>query len=331
MIFNHNNTNIPNAFESMKSRIFNDWPIIRTSSMYDYDQVNGYADVASYVWIVNKHIKLDDTFNLNWRPSDTERNKVHTFPQCNNTVERRPLRWDVCKLVPTSGRLKMPEPEIRQGIIAAYNKNIFQIFAYSMSPAGINAKFKKLQQRIPEARLVTTTACNLHAAKMIIASKVTSTYVWLVDLDVEIAADFDFDFEPTEQKMYCWQTISNVTNKPLFTDSIRLVSRRILATPLTDMPKEKVLAIAGTLNEMSDPLTAWSRSFIATIQNLVASCNFINESRCDSIKDQRLGSYVIQGHDDAQEFFDNHSDNNMKLYHAITNMKALSDQFKKCQ
>lgn len=302
----------------LQSVIFDDaWPVIYTTSMYDYSQADAYANETSFVWFINKHVKLDPDFKLSWRPSSDDRTKVHTFSQCNNATECKPVRWDVCKLVPTNHRDKN-SADVKQPMIAAFTKNIFQTFVYSVSPVGIDKKFEKFKQRVPEARLITKTSCNLHTAARIAAQRAMSSYIWLVDLDIELPDDFEFDYQPEGGKMYTWNAMVN--GKSVVTDAVRLIDRRSLRMPLHEIEKTHTNLDAGTLNVTSDPYSTWVRFFVETIRALSTDSELPST---DNIV--KLHRFASRGIKNGTEFYNNFKDDPTYVFDVVSSPATINE------
>lgn len=307
-----------NIFAGLQSFIFSqEWPILNTSSMNDYTQAEEFADTAPFVWFVNKHITIDEGFNFSWRPSHNHRNMVHSFPQCNNKKECKPIRWDVCKLVPTR---VAPVDMIKQDVIAAFTKNIFQVFAYSTSSVNIDRKFAALRQIAPEARLVTKKNCNLHHAAALVAPRAMSSYVWLVDLDLQLPEKFAFDYEPAGGSMYTWSASAyGVTTE---TDAIRLIDRRALRTPLHELSKVPTGLQAGMLRVATDPMGTWIRYFVDSIRALAA-----NRELPDATHAGNMTRFASRAITNASAFFDKFSDDPEYVFGVLTSPATIAEYY----
>ena len=107
-----------------------------------------YATEHSHIWVVNEKYPICDDFPWHWRPGGTDKNYIYEFPMVSHR-SKRPLGWDVVRLVPTNTK---PKNTIRSRIIASYVDTEFDICFISYHEAEADRNFQSIVTKYPEAR-----------------------------------------------------------------------------------------------------------------------------------------------------------------------------------
>lgn len=178
---------IYNGQDVLKNHIFQCYPILHTDDVEDYEQVKDYAEVADYVWLVDKSIKVLDTFPWHFRPSAEQSNGIHLFPYVRKK-SRHPKSWNKVQLVPTKfdAKKKYTHNNICGVYDPYYGKEKFDIFFLGSRK---NSEYKKLKEKY-NIQIVDSYSQ---------AQELTSTDMfWLIPNDVNVSENFDFSFEPDE-------------------------------------------------------------------------------------------------------------------------------------
>lgn len=173
-----------NAFDILKNHIVEKYPIIYTDDTNDLSVVNNYY--YEFVWLVNKNIKVLDTFPWHLKPK--EKDAIHVFPYMNKS-QLKVKSWDMVKLVPTAIKTtKVIKQPYICGIYDTYcGKDRYDMFYIGKEN---NLEYQKLSKKFPEIQL----AKDFYEAK----EKSTTDFFWFIPDDVLIKDRFRFDYEPDD-------------------------------------------------------------------------------------------------------------------------------------
>ena len=267
---------------------FNSWPKLYVDNTDDLSQVNEYQE--PYVWLIHKDAKVIENFNWNYRPEFENKLKVHLFPKVL-PANKSPIKWNRVKLVPTS--IHRHKDNIRTRIISEYASNQFPLIVYSTSKDRIVKKFQKFEQAYNFQLLKGQT--NLNETLKKYNPYIKETHIWFIDIDVELDTDWEFSFDVEdgyqEDTIYEFKTIQKSVNKAVHNNTVMLFPKaylykiqgrhdmiykklyeqgeRNLYNRLPELKKmleeqkyktKKIDQVVGTLNDISDPQTAWIRS-----------------------------------------------------------------------
>lgn len=279
------------AFSYTKQN-FNKWPVIETIHMDSYELANDYKDKVPYVWFVNPDYNIREEFNWNFRPAEDDKYKVHSFPRCFSK-SKKPINWDVLKLVPTNPMCR--STEINQRIISSFVNSEYPIYVYSFndrfSTKKIISRPKHNQHRLIKSRK------SLNDILLYLNLDYIDDYVWLVDIDVEMDNKFYFDFVPDATDTIYMFTLTHMSTGLSYGDySLMLLPKQYIAsiqhdakTSLTTEIKYKeVDVVAGVLNDMTDPKKAWERAF--STASLLIQNKFPNNDK--KLKNKIMSSYI---------------------------------------
>mgnify|MGYP003649596103 FL=1 len=268
------NTRTLTAFSHTKAK-WKRYPIIETTNMDDYSVVKQYKNTYPYVWIKNTNYEILETFNWNYTPNEETSNQIHCFPLCHK-VSKRPISWDILKLVPTS---VTTETKIYKSTnIASYEKYITPIYFYSFQDHQAIKKFKK------HTVILETTSCHLIHDKLTfddvidtIAATSLGSPVWAVNIDVKLenlkmlSAAYASDmiallnadmvmFATLHQSTgTCYADNSAVLISPNFLH--RMSSNKLIKDSKRKMHIESINDQIGYINDVTDPYKAWANAY----------------------------------------------------------------------
>lgn len=281
------------------------WPVHITDKMDDLSQADAYQSNGLYVWFQHPSIHIRDGFPLAWIPDENEEFNIHLFPYCKQK-SKKIIRWNALKLVPTCPHRR--RHEIKQNLIAGYDRNNYNIFFVSRNDPHAIEKFRKKAQYFPYARLIHTAKTDYELSKKIMKSSV-SKYVWIIDIDVDIDQSFELYFEPTQSKdtVYTWPVKSAAYQQAYPTGQISLYPYSYFCELGNDTNHtfQVVDKIAGNANNTQNPLQAYTKAFLETMfvgLNDVDGYDFYNLAtfRLDTL-DHNLKRYIQNGIEDALE------------------------------
>lgn len=282
------------AFSYTKQN-FNKWPVIETSQMDSYDLADAYKDKSPYVWFVNPQYNIQAEFNWNFKPMDEQRFNVHTFPRCF-AKSKKPINWDVVKLVPTNpaNRINL---DIKQRAISSFVNSEYPIYIYSFNDR-FSTKKLLVRPKHKQHRLIKSRK-SLNEIFLYLNLDYIEDFVWLVDIDVDTNSDFYFDFVPeTDDSIYMFKLEHKSNNLTYGDQSLMLVPKKYIAaaqrnyktSTQTKFHYSEVDILAGTLDDMTDPAKAWQRAF--TTASLLLQGKFPNEDK--KLKNKIMASYISQ-------------------------------------
>ena len=236
---------------------------------------------------------------------------------------KRPLGWDVVRLVPTNTK---PKNTIRSRIIASYVDTEFDICFISYHEAEADRNFQSIVTKYPEARHIRNIKGIENAYKE--AGRTSSTeMVWIVDADAVILDHFRFDFVPPKSKRknttYCWRARNPINGLEYGFGAVKLFSRKQLMTLGNKMPDFSTnVAFFQPIDQVSnitafnkDPYRTWRAAFRECAK---LSSNIISNSRVEENQERldawmkidngaRFGRYALRGARDGAEYGKLHS------------------------
>lgn len=268
---------------------FNKWPVIETLDMNLYGLADAYKDTAPYVWFVNPNYTVHEDFNWRFYPEEDNKFTVHTFPRCF-AKSKKPINWDVVKLVPTNPKLRIAS-EIEQRIISSFVEFEYPIYNYSFndrfSVKKLLERSKNKQHRLIKSRKsLTDILININLDYI-------EDYVWLVDIDVTVHRHFYFDFIPDAQDTIYMFKVDHTSTGIVYGDYNLILVPKTYVMSLqaglsTEIKYKEVDIFAGTVDDMSDPKKAWERAF--STASLLIQNKFPNNNK--KLKNKILSGYI---------------------------------------
>ena len=140
------------------------------------EDTSDYNIVTQDCWIIDKEYQFDD--EVDWTPPDFQKNMIHTFHLSNQLKHKYPEKMGGIRWVPKLWK----DAEIVIHNIAPFKDLDFEKFTNE-----------------DEGR-----------------EKCKNNWFWVIDPDVDVVEDFDFDFVPDtwdEGKQHVWQKLNPITGK----------------------------------------------------------------------------------------------------------------------
>ena len=313
-------------WNNVLKHIIQPFPKIFLEDINDMETINAmvltYAEETSHVWVVNENYPIAENFPWHWRPGDTDNNYIYEFPVVSHR-SKRPLGWDVVRLVPTSGN---PKSVIRSRIIAGYVDTEFDICFISYHEAEADRNFQRLAEKYPEARHVKNVKGIGNAYKE--AGRTSSSeMVWIIDADAIILDHFRFDFVPPKSKRknttYCWRARNPINGLEYGFGAVKLFPRKQLMDLGNKMPDfstnvsffQPVDQVSNITAFNKDPYRTWRAAFRECTK---LSSNIISNSKVDENTERldawmnidngaRFGRYAIRGAKDGAAYGKKHA------------------------
>ena len=164
------------------------WPVIRTENIYDFTQANGSR--ANYVWLVDKHARLESDFPMSWLPHEDQENCCHVFKQISQQTgyEMKP----VAILVPNVPIRRRAMIEHKRP--AQIERNTYSIYVKIERSTESRERCKEFATRWSGVHpLMTNTQAAMNKS---VLRTLHSKYAWIVEQDQEFEDDWDFNFSP---------------------------------------------------------------------------------------------------------------------------------------
>mgnify|MGYP006253625891 FL=1 len=98
--FNKFSKPLHNGQDQLKNLIFDRYPVLRIDDYCDLDKVYQQNIDSDYVWVVDKNIKVFDSFPWWFKPRSNDIIQIHEFPYVYKE-SRKIKSWDKVRLVPT--------------------------------------------------------------------------------------------------------------------------------------------------------------------------------------------------------------------------------------
>ena len=176
-----------NGQDQLKNLIFDRYPVIKTDDYCNLDIVYDGNYESDYVWLVDKNIKVYDSFPWWFRPRATDVVQVHEFPYVYKE-SRKVKQWDKVRLVPTKRNDNTPKQHIHIcGEYDVYKGNQkFDVFYIGSNQDDID----KLSVKIPHLQTVDTW----YQAQQ----RSYTDMFWVVWEDVDVRDTFKFSYKPDE-------------------------------------------------------------------------------------------------------------------------------------
>lgn len=314
--------NTKTAFSRTKAN-WKRYPIVEVADMDDYSVVQKYKDNYPYVWIKNESYNILNTFNWNYTPDQETVTCIHSFPLCAETT-KRPISWDILKLVPTS--VTNETKTHKSPNVASYQKYVVPIYFYSFNDHKAMAKFKKQSA-------MTETPCHLVSDKKsfnevlesVSALVTTATPIWLVNLDVRLE---NLDLMTSKYvntilysfgaDMYLFDVLHQSTGTCYADRSVALINPSVLMKLSNNKLIHKVTLKhimpinnkIGYINDVSDPFKAWANAYNTCL--ILNSANILHLKKQKNkilstyigLPDSRVNNYVKAGIQQAEKDWD---------------------------
>ena len=176
-----------NGQDQLKNLIFDRYPVLKIDDYCNLDKVYEQNFDSDYVWLVDKNIRVYDSFPWWFKPRAIDEVQIHEFPYVYKE-SRKVKSWDKVRLVPT----KKVDTEPRQhihicGEYDVYKGNDkFDAFYIGSNQEDID----KLSQKVPHLQTVE----NWYEAQ---AKSYTGMF-WVVWEDIDVRDTFKFSYKPDE-------------------------------------------------------------------------------------------------------------------------------------
>ncbi len=183
--FNRFSKEIYNGQDVLKNQILTTHPVLFVDDTSDYSILKDHT-MHEFVWLVDKKIKLLNTFPLWFKPKET--NAIHVFPYVNKS-KWHVKSWNMVKLVPTkiNATVTIKHNNIC-GIHDTYcGKDMYDMFFIGNKET---ESYKKLIEKFPQTQAVMS-----HSEAVQISE---TDLFWLIPDDVIITDRFRFNYEPDD-------------------------------------------------------------------------------------------------------------------------------------
>lgn len=173
---------VHNGQDYLKNHIFEKYPIV-----YNIDDVSQYQTQTDYVWVVDKNIRVYDSFPWYFRPQPGSEPAIHAFPYVYKE-SRKIKSWDKVRLVPTAtGEYVTKQHSYICGEYDVYkSKDRFDIFYVGKNQNEID----KLEEKFDNIQCVDSVEQ---------AQKLSFTDMfWVVYDDTVVRDTFKFSYKPDE-------------------------------------------------------------------------------------------------------------------------------------
>ncbi len=177
-------TNNKTGLDYLKNHFLTTHPIIKTDDTNNIDQAKQYADMADFVWIIDKDVTPLSTFPWYFKPKEND--CVYLFPYVCKGLDKV-KNWHSAKLVPTKNTIKktIKQKNIFSIYDPYYGKEKFDIFYIGNTR---NLEFSRLQNQYPNIKTVDSynQAVDLSETDMF----------WMIPDNVVVLDSFTFDYRP---------------------------------------------------------------------------------------------------------------------------------------
>lgn len=247
-------------------RQFKRWPVIEVYDLLDYSVADRYVDQYPYVWLKNKDVVIREDFDWSWTPCESEQNIVHCF--CKALENKRPINWNVLKLVSTNSAQRQSEK--KQPLIASWEINSVFIVFYTFKKKVVAKKYNNLAKIYPNTLLVQDADSIDDVVKLIPDNSKFKTY-YIVDIDLDIDPNFDFTFVP-DNDLINYFRVSHYSNSHTYEDgSIICFNKSCLENLRKNHNNYKKYTtvkkhVAGTLNDYQNPENCWINAYTTSIK-----------------------------------------------------------------
>jgi hypothetical protein len=253
------------AFNFTK-RQFKRWPVVEAYDLLDYSVADKYADKYPYVWLKNKNIDIREDFDWSWSPPESEKHNVHCFPRA--LENKRPVDWNVLKLVSTNKNLRLSE--IKQPLIASWHISDSLIVFYTFKKKVTSKKYINLSKKYPNTKLVADANTLEDVIKSVnCISKIKTFY--FINIDVDIDQNFDFMYK-SQSDLINYFRVDHYSNSYSYEDgSFVCLNRSCLQTIHNNRYDFKKFVTAktetaGILNDYQNPEDCWINAYKISVK-----------------------------------------------------------------
>jgi hypothetical protein len=317
------------AFNFTK-RQFKRWPVVEAYDLLDYSVADKYADKYPYVWLKNKNIDIREDFDWAWCPTESEKHNVHCFPRA--LENKRPVDWNVLKLVSTNKYLRAND--IKQPLIASWQFCNYIVVFYTFKKKVVSKKYLNLSKKYPNTVLISDASTFTDVAKKI---KVKSNYeiYYFIDVDVAINENFDFNFQPTNNLMHYFP-VDHYSNSYSYEDgSFVCLNKFCLQAIHNNRYDFKKFVTAktepvGILNDYQNPEDCWINAYKISVKlnsDFIKPKTHKNKILTELISNNvnRLDDYLKDGVEVGLTDYEEHGD---LLLSKIENYDYCKQRFK---
>lgn len=179
-------TPIYNGQDFLKKHIFGNYPIEYVDDTNNFDILEKHQN-TEYVWLVDKSIKVYESFPWHFKPASDEKMQIHAFPYVYKKG-RHVKSWNKVKLVPTQiGNYETKQHIHICGEYDVYKgKEKFDIFYIGND--------KTVYDNLANRNLSIQFVDSFETAKQV---SYTDMF-WVIYDDTEIRPTFKFSYEPDE-------------------------------------------------------------------------------------------------------------------------------------
>ena len=333
-------------WDRLKRFVFAHYPVIKTDKRITNESALvtlalDYQGKSDMVWIVHDKASIREDFPWHYRPSDSGKSIIHTFPTVTKRTKSTVLHGDV-QLVPTSG---LVHGKADNKIIAAYQKTDFDVFMISYHEAEADTNFQKLLEKFPDAKHVKNVEGIGNAHKEC-AKQSTTEMVYIVDADADIANDFYFDYMPPMSKRknttYVWSARNPINGLEYGYGAVKLFPRVQLLEMGHELPDfttgtafyQPVANVSNYTRFNKDPYRTWRSAFRECVK-LASSINPNQkqeetnarlETWCTVDNGERFGRYCIKGALEGKAYGEANKDD-IEALNKINDYEWLREQF----
>lgn len=313
------------AFSITKSK-WRRFPLIELDNLQDLSEVTSYRGKFPYVWVKKKNIDIQNNFNWNFIPNENDSNKIHTFPNCN-PYSKRPISWEILKLVPTTEH--DDQIEVRCNQIASYKYTNNCMYVYAYHDKFVMKKYGMLSINERPSHLINGKKSMLDILESL--SEEDQPF-WLIHADVRIDNVQSLDYEigdnvdaitfpvlhqstsltyADQSVMFCKPSyvkkMLNVSDdhEAFMIDS---VTGDLVANPYYGKDIVNVVEVStakesiGYINDTVDPFRAWANAYYTTIH--LEYTNSKNKNKImtayTKLKPSRVNDLIVAGMQEAQ-------------------------------
>ena len=135
-----------NGQDQLKNLIFDRYPVLKIDDYCNLDKVYEQNFDSDYVWLVDKNIRVYDSFPWWFKPRSIDEVQIHEFPYVYKE-SRKVKSWDKVRLVPTKPVSTEPKQHIHIcGEYDVYKGNEkFDVFYIGQDQQDIDKLLTKVQ------------------------------------------------------------------------------------------------------------------------------------------------------------------------------------------
>jgi len=176
-----------NGQDQLKNLIFDRYPVLKIDDYCNLDKVYEQNFDSDYVWLVDKNIRVYDSFPWWFKPRAFDEVQIHEFPYVYKE-SRKVKSWDKVRLVPTKPVSTEPKQHIHIcGEYDVYKGNEkFDVFYIGQDQQDID----KLLTKVPHLQTVDSW----QEAQQ----RSYTDMFWVVWEDIVVRDTFKFSYKPDE-------------------------------------------------------------------------------------------------------------------------------------